>query len=135
MINAMEKLYEELVPSKGKADMIAGEIVRAFARIEYRNFNDGDHIGVGYGNETCNAAARYLRAVCDDAIIEMTINGMWGTVRDDTYDALLHLLECSICEYINYRHPELKEAKNETDMWDYFDKEEDRDYDDDEDEW
>lgn len=26
-------------------------------RISYRNWNDGDHIGVGYGRETCNPAA------------------------------------------------------------------------------
>ena len=58
-------MFEELVPPTGKADTLAGEIVRAICRIGYRNWNDGDHIGVGYGNETCNAAARYLQAHTD----------------------------------------------------------------------
>lgn len=56
----IEDLFEELVPTSGKADTVAGEIIRAIARISYRNYNDGDHIGVGYGNETCNPPARYL---------------------------------------------------------------------------
>lgn len=44
-------LFSELVPASGKADTVAGEIVRAVSRIGYRNYNDGDHIGVGYGKE------------------------------------------------------------------------------------
>lgn len=52
MITAEQKinaLFAELVPASGKADTVAGEIVRAVSRIGYRNYNDGDHIGVGYG--------------------------------------------------------------------------------------
>ena len=45
-------LFEELVPPMGKADSLAGELVRATCRIGYRYFNDGDHIGIGYGKET-----------------------------------------------------------------------------------
>lgn len=56
----MDELFDELVPSCGKAETEAGEIVRAFSRIAYRYFNDGDKLGIGYGNETCNAAGRYL---------------------------------------------------------------------------
>lgn len=44
-------LFEELVPSSGKADTVAGEIVRAVSRIGFRSSNDGDHIGVGYGED------------------------------------------------------------------------------------
>ena len=51
-------LFEELVPASGKADTVAGEIIRAVSRIIYRNYNDGDHVGVGYGNETCNPVSR-----------------------------------------------------------------------------
>lgn len=56
----IDALFEELVPSMGKADTEAGEIVRAYCRIAHRWFNDGDKLGIGYGNETCNAAGRYL---------------------------------------------------------------------------
>ena len=64
----LNALFEELVPASGKADTVAGEIVRAITRIGYRNWNDGDHIGVGYGKETCNPAARYLSAKCGEAV-------------------------------------------------------------------
>lgn len=58
--NKIDALFEELVPASGKADTVAGEIIRAVCRIGYRWFNDGDMVGVGYGKETCNPAARYL---------------------------------------------------------------------------
>ena len=58
-----DELFDELVPMSGKADSLAGEIIRAVSRIVYRYYNDGDIVGVGYGNETCNPAARFL-TVC-----------------------------------------------------------------------
>ena len=64
----LNQLFDELVPARGAAKTVAGEIVRAISRIGYRNYNDGDHIGVGYGNETCNPAARYLSAKCGEAV-------------------------------------------------------------------
>ena len=57
---AMEK---RLMPPSGKAETVAGEIIRAVDRIWYRWYNDGDKINVGYGKETCNGSARYLEAV------------------------------------------------------------------------
>ena len=36
------RLYDELVPSQGKADTIEGEVLRASSKIVYRHFNDGD---------------------------------------------------------------------------------------------
>ena len=38
----LNKLFEELVPVTGKADSMAGELVRAVSWIGYRFFNDGD---------------------------------------------------------------------------------------------
>ncbi len=56
----INQLFEELVPASGKAENLAGELVRAMARIGYRWYNDGDQVGIGYGRETCNPAARFL---------------------------------------------------------------------------
>jgi hypothetical protein len=36
------RLYDELVPSQGKADTIEGEVLRAASKIYYRHHNDGD---------------------------------------------------------------------------------------------
>ena len=38
----INKLFKELVPDTGKADSLAGELVRAMSRIGYRFYNDGD---------------------------------------------------------------------------------------------
>ena len=48
LMNRVNTRFEELVPLEGKADTLAGEIVRAISRIGYRFYNDGDQVGVGY---------------------------------------------------------------------------------------
>ena len=85
-------LFSELVPVSGKADTVAGEIVRAVSRISYRNYNDGDHIGVGYGKETCNPAARYLLKNGGDEVA-VIVRGMWGMEADSLYDKAVEMLE------------------------------------------
>lgn len=118
-------LFEELVPPSGKADTVAGEIIRAVSRIGYRNYNDGDHIGVGYGNETCNPAARYLGKVAGSRVQQAIID-MWGVGDDDRYDKAVEVLEETVLEYLE-QHPELKTTANSEDMWDYRNDLEDRD--------
>lgn len=131
-MNTLENLFDELVPAQGKADTVAGEIVRAFARIKYRCFNDGDHIGIGYGKETCNAAARYLMNHCPNT--KDIILDMWGMWNDDEYESELEMLGVKVIEFIE-DHPSLKDVANTVDMWDYFDKDEDNDDYEDDDEW
>ena len=41
----INKLFKELVPDTGKADSLAGELVRAMSRIGYRFYNDGEPAG------------------------------------------------------------------------------------------
>ena len=118
-------LFNELVPASGKADTVAGEIIRAVSRISYRNYNDGDHIGIGYGNETCNPAARYLGEVAGDCVKQAIVN-MWGVGDDSRYDNAVEALEEAVLEYLE-QHPELKTTVNSEDMWDYRDKDEDVD--------
>ena len=128
------ELFEELVPAMGKAPTVAGEIVRAINRISYRNWNDGDHIGVGYGRETCNPAARYLGAKCGEEVASL-ISAIWGIENDKAYDLILGQLEAEVVKYLE-RNPELKAAENREDMFDYRDADEDVDtYDEDEDEY
>lgn len=57
-----KEFEDEFVPDSGMADSVAGEIVRAMDRLLYRWFNDGDMVGVGYGNETCNSSNRFLES-------------------------------------------------------------------------
>ena len=121
----LSELFDEFVPTVGKADTVAGEILRAVMRIAYRNYNDGDHIGVGYGKETCNPAARVLIAKAGKEIAE-TIRGMWGMTSDKLYDRAVDLLEEETVAYIE-NHPELKTTENINDMFDFRNDAEDVD--------
>ena len=129
--------FERLVPAEGKAPSEAGEIVRAVTRIAYRNWNDGDHIGVDYGNETCNAAARYLQAHTDSDT-RSVIDDMWGMTSDKLYDVAVATLQQCVLAFLQ-QHPELEQKANEEDMWDYYIKSEDEAYlqeaEDEDDEW
>ena len=122
----LEDLFNQLVPPSGKADTVAGEIVRAAIRIGYRNFNDGDHIGVGYGRETCNPAARYLMERAGEDVEDIIEGGLWGETDDKRYDAALTEMNCAVVEYLD-EHPELITTPNDEDMWDYRDEQEDVD--------
>lgn len=122
----LDELFDQLVPPSGKADTVAGEIVRAAMRIGYRNFNDGDHIGVGYGRETCNPAARYLMEQAGKVVEQIIADELWGEEDSQRYDAALTEMNCAVVEYLD-EHPDLASTANEEDMWDYRDAQEDVD--------
>ena len=133
--NRINELFRELVPFEGKADTVAGEIIRAICRIGYRYINDGDRIDIGYGKQTCNPAARYLQSVCD-LRIQLSIAIMWSEYNEAEYEELLEELKQDILDFLE-KHPELKTTPNDTNMND-FTSPEDEDYwddEDDEDEW
>ena len=73
----INKLFKELVPETGKADSLAGELVRAMSRIGYRFYNDGDQLGIGYGN-----AKRFLERL-----------NSYGVTRSEFDEALAQLGE------------------------------------------
>lgn len=114
--NRINELYHELVPFEGKADTVAGEIIRAICRIGYRYTNDGDRIDIEYGKQTCNPAARYLQSVCD-LHIQLSIAIMWSEYDEAEYEKALEELKEDVLDFIE-RHPELKTTPNEIDMTD-----------------
>lgn len=121
----LNNLFDELVPMSGKADSLAGEIVRATSRIGYRFFNDGDQIGIGYGKETCNAAARFLIRYAGREIGDQVAR-LWGLRDGDKYESILDDdLIPAVVAYIA-DHPALREVPT-IDMYDCYDKDEDVD--------
>lgn len=131
MINSYEfaegkfnDMFKKLVPFSGKASTVAGEVLRAVAKISHRFYNDGDKIGVGYGSETCNAPARYLMDNYSD--FEPLIIKMWGNYSDDDYEKLLKDLVIVAINYLE-EYPELAKEENKDDMLNYWNKE-DLDY-------
>lgn len=134
IVQKFSELFKELVPDMGKADTVGGEIVRAYNRIAYREYNDGDHIGVGYGNETCNPAARYLAAKCGPEVDNLIFTQMWGVCDDAVYDNLLNELGEKVLDFY-YENSREMSRRNDEDMYDYRDMDEDVEtYDDEEDE-
>lgn len=125
-------LFERLVPESGKADTVAGEIVRAMARIGYRWYNDGDQLGIGYGRETVNPAARYLAKKCSYEVAK-TISEAWEIYDETAYEKKLNKIMAAVLIYLD-AHPELEQAENTEDMWEYRDEYEDVDRDDEEEE-
>ena len=120
----INKLFEELVPDMGKADSLAGELVRATARIGYRFFNDGDMINQAYGKETCNPPARFLIAKGNHEISDLAV-ALWEIFSEDAYEKVLDTLEGAVADCIE-QNPDLRKQPTE-DMWSFKDEEEDQD--------
>ena len=114
----LNALFARLVPVNGKADTVAGEIVRAISRIEYRFFNDGDRLGVGYGNETCNAPGRYLMENTD-ALVCRRVEALWGVRSYQVYESRLNDLVGCILVFLA-ANPQLETTASSEDMWSYW---------------
>lgn len=127
------ELTEQHMKPKGKSDTVRGELIRAVNRIGYRFYNDGDQIGRGYGNETCNAAGRYIGKYGNDEMAE-ALSRIWDEsildsdfmMPDHVYEERLNALIKATVDYADSDAPELNEAAE--DMLDYRD-EEDEHYD------
>jgi len=125
---AMEK---RLMPPSGKAETVAGEIIRAADRIHYRWWNDGDKINVGYGKETCNGTARYLEKIRGSEFPAEVWNGSLG---EDAYTEFTEKLVAEMYAFIK-AHPELETTPNSEDSrMDFIDNDLDREEDEYEDE-
>ena len=124
--NRINALFRELVPAEGKADSLAGELVRATARIGYRWINDGDRIGEGYGRETCNPAARFLIRKTHETAIAAIVGDLWSNWKTDAeYTDRIDDLAGAVADYIE-AHPETRTTETE-DLFDFFDPQEDKD--------
>ena len=125
---AMEK---RLVPPSGKAETVAGEIIRAADRIHYRWWNDGDKINVGSGKEPCNGTARYLEKIRGS---EFPVEVWNGSLGEDAYTEFTENLVAEMYALIK-AHPELETTPNTEDSrMDFIDSDLDREEDEYEDE-
>lgn len=114
-IDTLEVLFDALVPSEGKADTVAGELVRALMRLLYRDYNDGDKFYEGYGIETCGSFAEYLYDNGFDAELQDIVDTI---PDDDLYTNSLNELADKLIERI-LSEPELIAEPNEEDSREY----------------
>ena len=134
------ELFDKLVPVNGKSDTNGGEIIRAVARVQYRWYNDGDMVWVGYGRQTVNPAVRFLYHVVSNMNVTDAFKAAVEKIYKNTpcynderaYEIVVdELVETSI-ECVEKLG--LGEVPNSFgDMWDYKDEEYDVDSSDDDD--
>lgn len=110
-----DELFDKYVPHSGKADTIAGEILRAFNKIEYRWFNDGDKFYTGYGKKTAGSFADYLYTETNDDIAN-ALENMVGS--DYTYEKGIAELKQAVIAYL-VDNPELFNTDNDDDSMEW----------------
>ena len=117
-------LFNHLVPKSGKADTVAGELVRAMMKILYRDYNDGDVFYDGYGKETCGPCAAFICDALPDFESEF-VHIAENTLEDDEYTQALNQITEELFDYIMDNSYLLAEP-NDQDMYDfdgdYFDE-------------
>ena len=103
----IEALSEILVPSSGKCDTLAGEIIRAAQRIQYRDWNDGDRFFSSYGLETCGSSAEFLMDYTTEEIKNHLIDIAQDDLDGDEYsEAIAQLIDYFIIPFV-FTHKEL----------------------------
>lgn len=115
---ALELLFEALVPSRGSADTIAGELVRATMRILYRDWNDGDKFFCGYGLETCGGSAEYLLDMGFNGINDILEDCTRYLNSDDAYTKAITEIAQDVVNHI-LSNPDLLGEPNNTDSREY----------------
>lgn len=88
--DALEDLFDLMVPTSGAADSVVGECIRALMKILYRDYNDGDLFYSGYGIETCGPAVTYLIEVLGNNISNKFERIAMRQSEDDEYTTALY---------------------------------------------
>jgi len=116
---SFDHLFDKLVPQSGKCDTLAGELLRAVNRLDYRWYNDGDRFFEDYGIETCGQPAYFLAMFEHDdetPLFDMIIDCAEDNKDEDRYNDWLNHLRDFVADYIN-THQELL-AMDTNDMYD-----------------
>lgn len=115
-----EHLFDVLVPDNGKCDTLAGEIIRAINKIEYRWFNDGDRFNEDYGIETCGQPAYFLADYIyepdDEAPFRDILLNVDTDDDDEEYEKMIEELKAKASEFLKAHTDVL--ATETSDMYD-----------------
>lgn len=110
----LEAYFAELVPDRGIADTVAGEITRAAMRILYRDYNDGDRFFSGYGLETCGSSAEYLINQIGDEMYDVMEDIASRDLDGSEYTRAINSMASDVVNYLD-THPELLATENTED--------------------
>ena len=112
------RMVDELVPSMGNCETVAGELVRAVGRIGYDFYNNG------MGNNT-SGALNFLKhhSAIDDDVFAAIYDYTRGQLYHGRYDgdALQVAIERAVDMTVEFilRNPQLMTMENTEDMFDY----------------
>lgn len=107
-----------LMPQTGNASTIEGEIVRAYCKIGYRYYNDGDRPYEGYGAETSGPALLFLQRLEYDGKFD-EIKQAADNLTHAPFEDYLKALGDLINEKLMLRLKDLTENVDNVDMFDY----------------
>lgn len=117
-------LSDELLPSVGSAESVAGELIRAVSYITYQNYNNGNTVSRASKGEAVRNAQQYaIDTLKEIAPItnEETANQIIDKLKplswvyaEDNYNKLTEEIILMVAEFIDH-NKELKEMKNEKD--------------------
>lgn len=119
----LNKLHKNYVPSYGEAKTVYGEILRAYGRLVYRFYNDGDMFFKGYGVDTCGSSLLYLSDTIDGFMDSKLANAIRKWKRDspiyddeDQYEKMLIEVGKLLYAFLISENGEhLKDVKNRVD--------------------
>lgn len=109
--------FDVLVPANGKASTVAGELIRAMMRLEYRDYNDGDVFYEGYGLETAGPAAAYIMKVIpslEKDFLEIADNAE----EEEEYTSALRKIQDKLLDFLR-DNSDLLATDNRENMLDY----------------
>lgn len=113
-IENIDDWFDILVPQSGKAETVAGEIVRAACRIRYRWLNDGDRFFSGYGIETCGSDAQYLMDNTDKSVAIDLEDAAERNLDNSQYDEFVDILCKDVISFL-IKNKELLVTQNTVD--------------------
>ena len=116
--DALDVIFDDVVPSSGMADTVAGEIVRAMMRVIYRSYNDGDVYYDGYGLETAAPSMAYITSFDIPGVNDLVTSIAHERLEDDEYNDKLEQITDLVNKYL-LNNVELFITKNTTDSRDY----------------
>lgn len=123
----LESMFKDLVPEKGKAKTVAGELIRSMMRLMYKNWSDGEVFYEGTGLMDCAPAAAFILKTIkniqakEQSAEDGEIKKLFDLIRDKQftdgkYLETLNTIAEKLIDYIVEEHPDLITAENDDDM-------------------
>ena len=120
--NELNEHFGDLVPDSGKCKTVQGEMLRAYSKISYRYYNDGDLCHTGYGIETAGSAYFYLynQSKKVSSLLRHELDDLADTGHDENhYEQTIEKIGKILLKYLDECKKKGDYTPNHDDMLDY----------------